>query len=192
METEAGSRRTPPAPSENPTAPEPRDDPARWLVIVRRDRAELQAWLRRSFDASPLVRVILDRRQAERRRASARVPRELRREERRQVLRAADPDATGQYRLLRDGGDCRVLEATGRIPTRCPECQSDLEFELPRFADPPVRLRATVVHTPQPLGGVQHHIATEAFTASGRSLLACLIMARRRRAGPAGAVPRPG
>jgi hypothetical protein len=192
METvTASTGSTPTTAGEATDAAGPRPEIPHWLVVVRGDRADLHARLRRSFDDSPLVRVILDRRRAERRRAGASVSPDLRREDRRQLTRAGGAGTAARYRLIRDRGDCRILETAGRTLTRCPECQTDLEFELPRFADPPVRLLARVVHTPQKAVGAQHHVETEAFTPSGRSLLACRILARRPAARSDGA-PRLG
>jgi len=163
----------------------------RWLVVVCRDRPEVHARLRRSFDRSPLVEVLLDRRQAERRRASAAVSRDRRRVDRRQPPRHGDAGSGGRYRLIQERDGCHILETTRRIEARCPECANDLEFELPRFAEPPTRLDVTVVHAKNGAGGAQHYVETEAFTPSGRSLLACRILARRRAGGSA-TTPRSG
>ena len=56
----------------------------RWLIVVRRDRPELYENLRQSFELDARVRVILDRRQADRRRAGIPVETDRRRESRRQ------------------------------------------------------------------------------------------------------------
>lgn len=174
-----------------PGAPMPAGGVPHWLVVVCRDRPEVHARLRRSFDRSPLVEVLVDRRQAERRRARAAVSRDQRRVDRRQPPRPGDAGSGGRYRLIQERDGCHILETTRRIGARCPECAADLEFELPRFAEPPTRLDATVVHARSGGGGAQHYVETEAFTPSGRSLLACRILARRRADG-SGPTPRSG
>ena len=170
-------------------APMPPGGGPHWLVVVRRDRPEVHARLRRSFGRSPLVEVILDRRQAERRCASAAVSQDQRRVDRRQPPRPGD--SGGRYRLIQERDGCHILETTRRIGARCSECAADLEFELPRFAEPPTRLDVTVVHARNGAGGAQHSVETEAFTPSGRALLACRILARRRAGGSA-TTPRSG
>lgn len=66
----------------------------RWLVVVRRDRAELGRRLGEAFELEPRVRVVLDRRQAERRGPSSRrAP--AARERRRRGDRRAPPTGDG-------------------------------------------------------------------------------------------------
>jgi hypothetical protein len=62
----------------------------RWLVVVRRDRPDVYALLRRSFEPDRRVSVIMDRRRANRRAESAWAGGERRRRQRRQPLREPD------------------------------------------------------------------------------------------------------
>ena len=57
--------------------------PPQWLFIVRRDRQALYSHLCQAFADSPVIRVILDRRVADRRRQSRPVGEERRRGDRR-------------------------------------------------------------------------------------------------------------
>jgi hypothetical protein len=150
-----------------------------WLIIVSRDKPELYERLQESFSAAPLVWVIFDRRRGERRRAGGSAAAERRRSDRRRPpsVRETSPEAT--YRLIQHVDGVLVLQATQRVPARCPECQADLEFEMPRFAEPPSRLSMDVRHVRNGSTGAQHYVEAEAFKATGRSLLACRILARR-------------
>jgi len=150
-----------------------------WLIIVSRDRPEQYEKQRESFAAVPLVEVAFDRRQGERRQAGGSVSFDRRRGERRCApsLREASPQAT--YRLIQHADGVLILQATHRVRARCPDCRVDLEFEMPRFAEPPSRLTMEVRHVRNGGVGVQHYVEAEAFKATGRSLLACRILARR-------------
>ena len=74
----------------------------RWLIVVRRDQGSLFRLLDGHFGEDPLVRVILDRREGERRRESAPVQAERRRSDRREPLMGTERDIwhTFGYRLL--------------------------------------------------------------------------------------------
>lgn len=155
------------------------DTAPHWLIIVSRDKPELHEKLRQAFGAAPLVRVMFDRRKGDRRRASADAAAERRRTDRRRApsLREMSPQAA--FRLIQQADGVLILQAAGRVPARCPECRVDLEFEMPRFAEPPSRLSIEVKHVQNGSIGAQHYIEAEAFKATGRSLLACRILARR-------------
>lgn len=150
-----------------------------WLIVVSRDRPELYEKLRQAFGAAPLVQVMFDRRQEERRRASADASAERRRVDRRRAPNVREMSPEAAFRLIQHADGVLVLQAAGRVPARCPECRADLEFEMPRFAEPPSRLTIEVTHAQNGSARVQHYIEAEAFKATGRSLLACRILARR-------------
>ncbi len=61
----------------------PGPPPPQWLFIVRRDQEALYSHLREAFAGSSVVRVILDRRQGDRRRQSTPVGEDRRRGDRR-------------------------------------------------------------------------------------------------------------
>jgi hypothetical protein len=60
-------------------------------------------------------------------------------------------------------------------PQSCPECGLEVEFETPRFPQPPARVVIETVHA-----GDQHHVEIHAFTATGRPLLSQRNQAWRR------------
>jgi hypothetical protein len=137
-----------------------------WLVVVQRDREDILARMRRTFGREPLVSVIADRRQADRRRTPQLRP----------------GLGTNGYRLVERSEGFLVFEAEARIPIDCGDCHIPLEFDMPRFGELPARLELHVVH---PHGGRgQHVVEAQAFRASGRPFLACRMVARRRAPGP--------
>jgi hypothetical protein len=162
-----------------PGSPDPH-----WLVVVQRDREDLLARLRRTFGREPLVSVIADRRQADRRRGVAAAARERRRADRRRTPQLRRGLETAGYRLVERSDGFLVFEAEARLAIECGECRAPLEFEMPRFGELPARLELQVVHPGDgPLRG-QHVVEAQAFRASGRPFLACRMVARRRSAGP--------
>ena len=153
-----------------------------WLVVVQRDREDVLARLRRTFGREPLVSVITDRRETDRRRASAAGPGERRRADRRRTPQLRPSPGVNGYRLVERSEGFLVFEAEARIPIDCGECHVPLEFDMPRFGELPARLELQVVH---PHGGRgQHVVEAQAFRNSGRPFLACRMVAHRRAPGP--------
>jgi hypothetical protein len=54
--------------------------------------------------------------------------------------------------------------------------------ELPRFAEPPVRLEVAVVHEPVLPDRTRHAVELQSLSATGRVLLASRLLARTRTA----------
>jgi hypothetical protein len=150
-----------------------------WLVIVSREKPDLYEKLRHSFGNAQLVEVLYDRRKGERRRAGGGGDAERRRADRRRAPGTREVSPAATYRLIQQLDGVLVLQFTSRVAARCPDCQADLEFEMPRFAEPPSRLSMEIQHVKNGSVGVQHYVEAEAFKATGRSLLACRILARR-------------
>jgi hypothetical protein len=163
----------------NPDTASPGSAPY-WLVVVRQDRRELFAKLRRSFEETPIVEVIVDRRQGERRRDPASTPAERRRAERRRPPVLREPTRADGYRLLQMADGFQVFQAESRVPIQCSDCGAALEFEMPRFTELPARIEVHVLHTSSHASASQHIVETQAFRTSGRPFLACRIVARRR------------
>ena len=151
--------------------------PPQWLIVVSQERRHIHARLRHSFAAGP-VEVILDRRQRERRRASVRVYTDRRGADRRGLPTLRDRPLDNGYRLIQQADGYQVYQAEGRVPARCPVCANALRFEMPRFVEPPARLDIEVIHSDR-ASSAQHFVEIQAFRASGRSLLACRVMAKR-------------
>jgi hypothetical protein len=87
--------------------------PARYLIVVQRGETDLYEHLRRRFHEIEFVEVLLDRRQAERRRRRGSVAGERRQADRRQPLTAREREhwvALG-YRLVRHGASAFEPEA---------------------------------------------------------------------------------
>lgn len=154
----------------------------RWLVVIPRDQRELYESLRQGLKPDAPFRVILERRQGERRRSGAADPKaERRRSDRRQqravgsLFAATIVRAETTARASPVGGEAAIVHAA------CPACYAMLSFELPRFPQPPARLDAEVVHAGGGLGAV-HYAEIQAFTVSGRPLLVGRVQATRRDA----------
>ncbi len=160
-----------------------------WLIIVHRDKPDLYAKLRQSFSGASLVAVMFDRREGDRRREREGAPTDRRRRDRRRPPSHRETSPEARFRLIQQAEGYLVFQAEGRVPVRCPECDAALEFEMPRFSEPPARLTVAVVHTQPSRSMVQHYVETEAFKATGRSLLACGILARRENGGGAVSAP---
>lgn len=89
---------------------------SRWLFIVRRDQDALYSHLREAFAGSPVVQVILDRRQADRRRKVVPVGEERRRGDRRwPMMSPAEQDLWDQVglRLVVKTTEIEVFPAWG-------------------------------------------------------------------------------
>ncbi len=153
----------------------------RWVVVVRPDRPDLYPTLHKSFSQTPWVRVLVDRRRPER---PSEVPLDPsgRPVDRRRV--PGDASRTEGYRLAHGADGFQVFEAEEPIRAPCPECGRELEFSIPRFVEPPARLELTVVHETTKVQGAsrqhRHIVELQAFTATGRALLASRIAARPR------------
>ena len=100
----------------------------RWLIVVRRDKHDLYANLRETFESETRVDVILDRRQADP--GGERVPTEVDRsgQHRRRPLTAKQLDLwdNSGFLLIHTGEDLQVYEAedepSGKtVPPRAPE-----------------------------------------------------------------------
>jgi hypothetical protein len=149
---------------------------ARWVVVVKVNRPEAFAALRRNFAQSAWVEVVIDRRRGDRRKASAGTSVERRLAGRRTADR--DPAQLPDFRRAHRAEDFEVYEATTPLPGRCPECGAVLSVELPRFADPPVRLELAVVHETIAPDRVRHAVELQSLSPTGRVLLATRLVVR--------------
>jgi hypothetical protein len=156
---------------------------ARWVIVVPRAERELYDRLRERLGGDASFRVLLERRQGDRRRAASDGRSgDRRRSDRRQqrpvglvyLAAVSCPDVIFDLPA--------PATAANRGPTlitaACPACAAMLSFELPRFPKPPARLDAEVLH----VGGVGtplHYAEIQAFTVSGRPLLIGRIQALR-------------
>jgi len=160
--------------------------PAHWLVVVRSEFPDAYSRLMRTYSASPLVEVRLDRRQGARRQQTESVPRERRQGDRRRT--ATGRTAGGRHRLIQQTDTHEIVEADSRARTRCPDCQVIVEFDMPRFGELPLRVDLSVVHVTSESQRPEHFVDLEAFRATGRSIFACRLRARPvaawMRAGP--------
>lgn len=148
----------------------------RWTIVARVDRAELYPTLARSFARSVWVAVVVDRRRGDRRRQQAEPEGDRRLAGRRRSDQ--DPAQIPAFRLARKGDGFEIFEATGPEPGRCPVCGAMVSVDMPRFAEPPVRLELTVVHEPVPPDRARHVVELQSLSAAGRVLLATRLFAR--------------
>jgi hypothetical protein len=144
---------------------------SRWVIVVPVGRADQYAALRRRFGRSPWVDVVVDRRREERPQAVDR--------------RTAHHDKTNQssapaFRLAYDLDGCNAYEATSPEAGRCPDCGVLVSLELPRFAEPPVRLELMLRHE-RTAHGVRHVGEVHSLSASGRILLSTRLLGRVNR-----------
>jgi hypothetical protein len=145
-----------------------------WVVIVQRERRDVYEELRQLLQGTAL-RVVLDRRQGERRRAEGDPARPRLGPERRR----------GQpVGWVYPASALAVSEPVADTPTAmtdtCSLCGATLEWELPRFPQPPARLETKVRHLGQAVGDAAHAVEVEAFTATGRPILSHRAPTRRR------------
>jgi hypothetical protein len=155
----------------------------RWVVVVPRDQPDLYECLRRSLTHDAPFRVVLDRREGERRRASGSGgSTDRRRTDRRQRAPVGALYVAG-LAVSEPALHARALPAVAPdsavIVTACPACWTALSFEMPRFPKPPARLEAEVIH----VGGgkaSQHYAEIQAFTISGRPLIVQRVQALRQ------------
>jgi hypothetical protein len=160
---------------------------AHWVIVVRADRPRAYARLQRHFAGSPWVDVVMDRRGIMRDRpigpSAGRGPSaayERRGNQRRD--RTAPSTSTPAFRRASRGEDYDVYEATAPLPVRCPECALMITVELPRFAEPPVRLELTVVHDVTPYGLLRHVVEAQSLSPTGRVLFTSQVRARPLKA----------
>lgn len=150
--------------------------PPRWIIVVQPSRPETLASLRRTFQRSPWVEVLLDRRLGDRRQADAppAVERRLADRRRREDDRTRVPD----YRLAHRGEGHEVFESNSLAGARCPDCASTVRFEMPRFVEPPAHLELAVIHAAGEANRRRHFVELQSFTSTGRPLLASRVAAR--------------
>jgi hypothetical protein len=160
--------------------------PLKWLIVVQPGQRDLYDVLRASLKEESPVAVIYERRIRERRRGSDSPRGDRRRSDRRQrrpsgwlyeceVLRVAEPAATADARPSAPPPAIRPSQS-------CPTCGIELEFEVPRFPQPPARLQIEAIHVGDRGTGAQHYVEIHAFTATGRPLLSQRNQAWRRPA----------
>jgi hypothetical protein len=148
----------------------------RWIIVVEISRPEILTSLRRTFQRAPWVEVLTDRRRGERRRADELPAAERRLGDRRR--REDDRTRVPDYRLAHRGDGHDVFEASALAGARCPECESMVRFEMPRFAEPPAHLEVAVVHETVQPKHARHFVELQSFTSTGRPLLASRVTAR--------------
>ena len=150
----------------------------RWVIVAQVNRPEVYPALRRNFAGSAWVEVVLDRRCGKRRQGTVQPAEDRRLAGRRSADR--DPAQTPAFRLGNRGDGFEAYEATGPVPERCAACGAMVSVELPRFAEPPVRLDLTVVHETIALDRARHMVELHSFSATGRVLLASRLFVRTR------------
>lgn len=149
---------------------------ARWVVVVKVNRPDAFTSLRRHFAGTSWVEVVVDRRRGERRQAPAKANLERRRGGRR--IADNDPTRVPSFRRAHRGDDFDVYEAIAPVPGQCPVCGVGLTVELPRFAEPPVRLELEVVHEAVSPDKARHAVELQSLSPTGRVLLATRLFAR--------------
>jgi hypothetical protein len=157
------------------------DSTTHWLIVLQPNQRALYEVLRRSLKEESPVTVIYDRRSRERRRGSVSSRSDRRRTDRRQrrpsgwfyeaeiVRIVAEPPAR------EEAPGSRPASAPTRASLVCADCGAELEFEMPRFPQPPARLDTEPIHT-----GLQHFVEIHAFSVTGRPLLSQRNQAWRR------------
>jgi hypothetical protein len=151
---------------------------ARWVIVVPVGRADTYTALRRRFGRSPWVDVLMDRRRGERRHRDADLPIvERRRIPRRTPGGRPAPPGESLFRLAHQLDGCDVYEATTPESGSCPDCGVLVSLELPRFAEPPVRLELVVRHEPTE-HRVRHVGELQTLSPTGRLLLSTRLLGR--------------
>jgi hypothetical protein len=150
---------------------------SRWVIVVPVGRADRYAALRRHFGRSPWVDVVMDRRRGERspHDVSGAVVERRTASRRKPVSNAPTP--APRFRLAHQLEGCDVYEATSPESGRCPDCGVVVSLELPRFAEPPVRLELVLRHEPT-AHGVRHVGECQSLSATGRVLLSMRLVGR--------------
>jgi hypothetical protein len=153
-----------------------------WVVVIRADRPDVIARLRRLLAGAAWVQIVVDRRRADRRRtaqAAGHPEPERRRADRRRTSREA---SGAPYRLIQSAEGYQVLQSQSRASVRCLDCGVGLEFDMPGLNQVPVQLDVTVFHPGRGADGGQHVVETQARQASGHPFLASRVVARRQAA----------
>jgi hypothetical protein len=148
------------------------------VIVAQVDRADVYPALRQNFAGSAWVEVVLDRRGLARRQGTVQPAEDRRLAGRRSADQ--DPAQTPAFRLAHRGDGFEAYEATGPVPERCAACGAMVSVELPRFAEPPLRLDLTVVHETIALDRARHLVELESFSATGQLLLASRLFVRTR------------
>ena len=102
-----------------------------WVVVIRADRPDVIARLRRLLAGAAWVQIVVDRRRADRRRtapAAGRPDPERRRADRRRTSREA---SGAPYRLIQSAEGYQVLQSQSRASVRCPDCGSGSSSRCP-------------------------------------------------------------
>lgn len=165
---QASAHRTPDEPRLETTRP-------RWIIVVARDQAAGAGRLQREYRDAPWVEVLVDRRVLDRRSEARLVESDRRMADRRP---GPDDPRVPPYRLCYRRPGFEVYEAMSPGSTACPACGLRLWFDLPRFAEPPGRLRLSVTHEDTVPGHSRHVVDLESFTTTGRPLVATRTAAR--------------
>jgi hypothetical protein len=149
----------------------------RWVIVVPVGRAETYTALCRRFARTPWVDIVIDRRRGDRRQLRGNVPLVERRSAQRRD--AIKDDLTGKplFRLAHEVDGCDVYEATMPESAPCPDCRVSISFELPRFAEPPVRLDLLVRHE-STAAGPRHLGELQSYSPTGRVLLSTRLVGR--------------
>jgi len=152
-----------------------------WVVVVQSDQRDVYEHLRQQVDTAAFVPV-LDRRHTERRRdLDPSRPRHGPDRRRGRPVAWVYPAAAGSPAGAGVGVGAAEAEASpSTVTDTCRLCGTILEWELPRFPQPPARLDTKVLHLGQALTDAGHAVEVEAFTASGRPILVHRAPARRR------------
>jgi hypothetical protein len=87
------------------------------------------------------------------------------------------PTSAARFRLAHQLEGCDVYEATSPESGQCPDCGVFVSLELPRFAEPPVRLELVLRHEPT-AHGVRHVGECQTMSATGRVLLSMRLVGR--------------
>jgi hypothetical protein len=150
---------------------------SRWVIVVPVGRADTYAAFRRRFGRSPWVDVIMDRRRGEQRDPTQGIPAVERRATPRRKGPTPSPTPATRFRLAHQLDGCDVYEATSPESGRCPECGVLVSLELPRFAEPPVRLDLVVRHEVT-AHGARHFGELQSVSPTGRVLLSMRVVGR--------------
>jgi len=146
----------------------------RWILVVQENQRELYELLQQRLQGTALV--VVDRRRGERLDSSGVVV-EGRRADRRRPRPLASLYAAAVSPASERTGP---MQATpGTVSKGCTDCSDVLEFEIPRFPQPPARLETDVIHIQQAGRGVEHYVEVQAFTGSGRQLVGQRIHTRQ-------------
>jgi hypothetical protein len=148
----------------------------RWIVVVSPDRPDVYTAFGRSYQGSPDVEVLIDRRRGDRRQGNRPPDSERRLTDRRSAGR--DPSQTPTHRLASRGDGFAVYEQIGPVTAACAACGLEVYFEIPRFAEPPVRLTFTVLHETIRPKHAAHVVDFQTFSPTGRPLVASRLQAR--------------